>query len=118
MGKRSATHPLFVALPIHFGWCHAVIITNYRRNRVPGGIYFFTVNLQNRHSQLLTENVDILRDAVRKVVQNPFHKASFHIDAWAVFVNLIRSRKSGTSIAKNRQNLKLWGLLSQQAEDG
>ncbi|HRH81855.1 MAG TPA: transposase [Thiobacillaceae bacterium] len=53
---------------------------NYRRNRVPGGTYFFTVNLLERGSTLLVSNVDALRDAVRKVrAARPFH-----IDAWVV----------------------------------
>ncbi|MDR3520553.1 MAG: transposase [Acidocella sp.] len=55
-------------------------MTDYRRNRVPGGTYFFTVNLYDRHSGLLTRNIDILREAVRKVRT----RAPFHIDAWAV----------------------------------
>jgi putative transposase len=47
---------------------------------VPGGTYFFTVNLYDRQSMLLTRNVGVLRDAVRKVRA----KAPFHIDAWVV----------------------------------
>jgi putative transposase len=38
-----------------------------------GGHYFFTVNLQDRQSQLLTQHIEILRDVTRKVKQNyPF----------------------------------------------
>jgi len=52
----------------------------YRRNRVAGGTYFFTVNLLNRTRPLLVEHVDALRDAVRRV-----HALTpFHIDAWVV----------------------------------
>ncbi len=29
-------------------------MSNYRRSYIPGGCWFFTVNLQNRHSDLLT----------------------------------------------------------------
>ena len=55
-------------------------MTDYRCNRVPGGTYFFTVNLLERRSRLLVDHVDSFRDAVRKVrVQRPFH-----IDAWVV----------------------------------
>jgi putative transposase len=32
-------------------------MTDYRRCRLPGGTYFFTVNLANRHKALLTENI-------------------------------------------------------------
>ena len=40
-------------------------MTNYRRNFIPGGSYFFTVNLVDRHSCLLTENIETLRAAFR-----------------------------------------------------
>jgi len=53
---------------------------NYRRNRVPGGTYFFTVNLLDRKSVLLVEYIDDLREAVRVVRQTQ----PFHIDAWVV----------------------------------
>jgi putative transposase len=53
---------------------------DYRRNRVPGGTYFFTVNLLDRSSDLLVREIDHLRNAVRQTrVQMPFH-----IDAWVV----------------------------------
>jgi putative transposase len=40
-------------------------MTNYRRNFVPGGSYFFTVNLADRSSRLLTDHIDLLRTAFR-----------------------------------------------------
>jgi REP-associated tyrosine transposase len=40
-------------------------MTNYRRNFVPGGSYFFTVNLTDRRWGLLTEHVELLRAAFR-----------------------------------------------------
>jgi putative transposase len=40
---------------------------NYRRNRVPGGTYFFTVNLFDRRSDLLVAQIDLLRVTVRNV---------------------------------------------------
>ena len=39
-------------------------MTDYRRNRVAGGTYFFTVNLAERRSDLLVLHIDTLRDAV------------------------------------------------------
>jgi len=36
-------------------------VTNYRRSLVPGGSYFFTVNLADRRSRLLTDHIDALR---------------------------------------------------------
>jgi putative transposase len=53
---------------------------DYRRNRVPGGTYFFTVNLLERRSSLLTEHIDAFREAVRQVRA----RKPFHIDAWIV----------------------------------
>jgi putative transposase len=40
-------------------------MTNYRRNFLPGGSYFFTVNLFDRGSRLLTEQIEPLRNAFR-----------------------------------------------------
>lgn len=53
---------------------------NYRRNRVPGGTYFFTVNLRDRRRDLLVTRIDALRGAVREVRRS----LPFHIDAWVV----------------------------------
>jgi putative transposase len=53
---------------------------DYRRNRVPGGTHFFTVNLLERSSALLVVHIHALRDAVR-MVRN---RRPFHIDAWVV----------------------------------
>jgi putative transposase len=48
-------------------------VTNYRRNFVPGGSFFFTVNLADRRSRLLTERVGLLREAFRYVrARHPF----------------------------------------------
>ena len=45
----------------------------YRRATAKGATYFFTVNLADRSSSLLTENIDLLRSAFRAVRQNhPF----------------------------------------------
>ncbi len=53
---------------------------NYRRARVPGPTYFFTVNLRDRSSDLLIREIDLLREAVRATrLRHPFH-----IDAWVV----------------------------------
>ena len=38
-------------------------MANYRRNFVPGGSYFFTANLENRRTHLLTDHIDALRAA-------------------------------------------------------
>lgn len=53
---------------------------DYRRNRVLGGTYFFTVNLLERRSKLLIEHIDVLRKVVKAVQK----RKPFHIDAWVV----------------------------------
>jgi putative transposase len=55
-------------------------MSDYRRSRVSGGTYFFTVNLLERRSRLLTENIEALRDCVRAARR----RRPFHIDAWVV----------------------------------
>ena len=43
-------------------------MTEYRRARLPGASWFFTVNLAQRHgNQLLIEKIDVMRDAFRTV---------------------------------------------------
>jgi putative transposase len=55
-------------------------VTTYRRNFVPGGSFFFTVNLADRRSHLLTDKIALLRSAFRFVsLHHPFT-----IDAIAV----------------------------------
>jgi putative transposase len=53
---------------------------NYRRFRVPGGTYFFTVNPLERRSDLLVRHIDALREAVRRTRR----ARPFYIDAWVV----------------------------------
>ncbi len=48
-------------------------MTGYRRNFIPGGCFFFTVNLADRRLRLLTEHVEALRSAFRETRQrHPF----------------------------------------------
>ena len=42
-------------------------MTNYRRNFLPGGSFFFTVNIVERRLRLLTTHIDLLRQAFRDV---------------------------------------------------
>ena len=55
-------------------------MSNYRRNRVPGGCYFFTVNILERKKSLLVDYIDELRQAIRYTKR----KKPFHINAWVV----------------------------------
>jgi putative transposase len=48
-------------------------MANYRRNCLEGGSYFFTVNLAERRSRLLTDNIELLRAAFRYTqARHPF----------------------------------------------
>ena len=53
---------------------------NYRRARVGGGCWFFTVTLLDRRQTLLVDHIDALRDAVAETRRN----YPFHIDAFVV----------------------------------
>ena len=56
-------------------------MTDYRRYRIPGATWFFTVNLAERHgNRLLVNQIEVLRAAFVKVRT----KHPFHIDAIAV----------------------------------
>jgi putative transposase len=55
-------------------------MSNYRRNRIQGGSYFFTVNLFDRKKSLLTDHIEALRSAIRKTRNSK----PFTIDAWVV----------------------------------
>ena len=74
---------------------------NYRRLRVPGGTYFFTINLLNRHSDLLVTHIDALREAVREVRRD----RPFHVDAWVVLpehIHCVITLPPGDSDFSNR----------------
>jgi putative transposase len=55
-------------------------MSNYRRAFVPGGCWFFTVNLLDRRQSLLVEHVATLREAVAATRQS----RAFTIDAFVV----------------------------------
>ena len=54
----------------------------YIRSKRFGGTFFFTVTLRDRHSSVLVDHVDLLRECVRHVKS----KRPFDIIAWVVFV--------------------------------
>jgi putative transposase len=48
-------------------------MVTYRRNRQPGGTYFFTVTLMDRGSSMLTRHIPVLGNAMRDVrAHHPF----------------------------------------------
>ena len=53
---------------------------DYRRFRMPGGTYFFTLNLLNRRLSLLTNHHELLRESFALVHE----KHPFHLDAIVV----------------------------------
>jgi putative transposase len=54
---------------------------NYRRAWVPGGTYFFTINLlQRNHNDLLIRNIDLLRNVIQRVRRSH----PFVIHGWVV----------------------------------
>ncbi len=55
-------------------------MVNYRRARVPGSAYFFTVTLRDRRKSYLIAHVDLLRSVVRSVR----HERPFAIEAIVV----------------------------------
>ena len=55
-------------------------MSNYRRNYVEGGTYFFTVNLLERNKSLLVDHIEELRNAVKRTQINK----PFEINAWVV----------------------------------
>jgi putative transposase len=52
-------------------------MSHYRRVKLSGGTYFFTVNLMDRRAKTLTDNIDLLRNAYA----NMRRKHPFHCDA-------------------------------------
>jgi putative transposase len=44
-------------------------MTAYRRDRTPGATWFFTLNLADRRTQLLTAHIDLLRASFAHVMQ-------------------------------------------------
>ena len=53
---------------------------NYRRAFVSAGCWFFTINLLDRRSTLLTDQIEMLREAARRTRE----RYPFHIDAFVV----------------------------------
>jgi putative transposase len=60
---------------------------NYCRAFVPGGCWFFTVNLLDRRRRLLTDHIDALREA-RRLTQT---RHPFTIDAMVVLPDHIHA---------------------------
>ncbi len=55
-------------------------MTAYRRDKMMGASYFFTVNLLNRQSNLLTRHIDDLRSSYQQMIA----KHPMHVDAMVI----------------------------------
>jgi putative transposase len=81
-------------------------MTEYRRFYYPGATWFFTVNLAERHgNQLLTERIDVLREAFAYVK----NKHPYKIDAMVVLpehLHCILTLPEGDGDFSTR-----WGLI-------
>ncbi|MDA9475618.1 transposase [Bradyrhizobium sp. CCBAU 65884] len=62
-------------------------MSDYRRAFVPGGCWFFTVNLLDRRKALLTDQIESLRDTVAATRQSH----PFAIDAFVVLPDHLRA---------------------------
>lgn len=75
LNSRSVAGVLSYAMP------------NYRRAFVPGGCWFFTVNLLDRRQTLLVDHIAILREAVAATRQN----YNFTIHAFVILPDHLRA---------------------------
>ena len=77
----------------------------YRRAKTPGATYFFTVNLYNRKSNLLLNEVNILRTIFRRV----HHLHPFIIDAIVILPDHLHAL---FTLPENDSNYSLrWNLI-------
>ena len=88
----------------------------YRRHRLAGATYFFTVNLRDRQSHLLVDEIVLLRRTVMRVREI----MPFHIDAWVVLPDhmhcLLTLPKDDGNFPKRWQAIKMG--LSRGIEPG
>ncbi|MDT4329173.1 transposase [Methylomonas sp. MV1] len=81
---------------------------DYRRYRVPGGTYFFTVNLLDRRLDTLVRYIDVLLDAVRVIKR----ERPFHINAWVVLPDPMHSTAGMQEVGQRMEQLpRVWTLL-------
>jgi putative transposase len=77
-------------------------MSNYRRYFVPGGTYFFTINLlERRNNSLLVTHIDALREAVRRTKAD----RPFRIEGWVVLpehMHLMMTLPPGDTDFSNR----------------
>jgi hypothetical protein len=75
-------------------------LTDYRRCRIPGGCYFFTVNLLGRYpNDKLVRHIDLLRAAIRQVRQRV-------VVGYRIVKEILRLTKEGSSDSDDRDCLR------------
>ncbi len=80
---------------------------HYIRAYVPGGTYFFTVNLLERKRRLLVEHIDALRNAFRIVKQ----QRPFRIDAIVILPDHLHSTAWKQEVGQRRERLpSIWTM--------
>lgn len=77
-------------------------------NHPSGGTYFCTMRLKDKTSTLLVDEVDHLRDAMRKTIQ----RYPFHIDAIVILPSMIHT--VWTLPQGDTELSKRWGMLKSQ----
>jgi hypothetical protein len=66
-GAKCNLHFYIKPAPKPITFSYAPAVTNYRRNFICGGSFFFTANLAERRLRLLVDYIDLLRQAFRYV---------------------------------------------------
>ena len=79
-------------------------MTNYRRYFVAGGSYFFTVNLAERSSALLTGNIHTLRAAWREVRR----ELPFKTEAIVVLPDHLQNRSASEISCYGERSISPW----------
>ncbi len=83
---------------------------HYRRARITGACYFFTVNIEDRKSRILIDHIGELRDSIRRVKR----KHPFHIEAIVIMpdhIHAIWTLPQGESNFSTRWNLIKSGFV-------
>jgi REP element-mobilizing transposase RayT len=79
---------------------------SYRRAFIPGGSWFFTVNLLHRHhNDLLIREIDLLHEVVRRVRE----RHPFQIDAWVVLPEHLHSTAWMQEVGQRRSSCRACG---------
>ncbi len=76
-------------------------MTQYRRNRIPGGTFFFTLVIADRRLDLLVRHIGTLKEVLR-ILKDQYH------GPWEHFIKEDLSPVEGSVILLNGRNI--WSL--------